>query len=100
MAEAPARARRRINRRMVVVGAVFFVVLIGELFLYAWVRMQCVRAGYDIGVLMKEQRQLAELQDSLKVELARLKSPQRITRIARDNLGMTLPAPKQVLVMP
>lgn len=100
MAETALRARRRINRRLIGIGAVFFILLIGELFLYTWVRTQCLRAGYEIGVLTKEQRQLTELQDSLKVELARLKSPARITRIARENLGMTMPGPKQVLVMP
>jgi cell division protein FtsL len=50
--------------------------------------------------LNKEQQRLNELQTNLKVELARLKAPQRITKIAQEKLGLTLPTPKQMMVMP
>jgi cell division protein FtsL len=40
------------------------------------------------------------LQNNLKIELARLKSPQRITKIARDHLGLVVPKPEQTIVMP
>jgi cell division protein FtsL len=50
--------------------------------------------------LNREQQRLNELQVNFKVELARLKAPQRITKIAQEKLGLTLPAPKQMMVMP
>jgi cell division protein FtsL len=75
-------------------------VFIAELLAYTWVRVQCVRVGYEISTLNKEQERLNELQANFKVELARLKAPQRITRIAREKLGLTLPAPEQMKVMP
>jgi hypothetical protein len=34
------------------------------------------------------------------VELARLRAPQRIIRIAQEKLGLTLPASNQMKVMP
>jgi cell division protein FtsL len=75
-------------------------VFIAELLGYTWVRVQCVRVGYEISTLNKEQQRLNELQANLKVELARLKAPQRITKIAQEKLGLTLPAPRQMMVMP
>jgi cell division protein FtsL len=56
--------------------------------------------GYEISALTKEQQRLTELQANLKVELARLRAPQRIIRIAQEKLGLTLPTSKQMMVMP
>ncbi|BEU87007.1 hypothetical protein TAMA11512_04710 [Selenomonas sp. TAMA-11512] len=47
--------------------------------------------GYD---LVKMQRQAAAVErenDHLKIEIAQLKSPDRIRRLASDNLGMSTP---------
>ena len=76
------------------------VLFIAELLAYTWARVQCTRTGYEISALTKEQQRLNELQTNLKVELARLKAPQRITKIAQEKLGLTLPTPRQVMVMP
>jgi cell division protein FtsL len=75
-------------------------VFIAELLVYTWVRVQCQKVGYEISSVSKEQQRLNELQANLKVELARLKTPQRITKIAQEKLGLTLPAPGQMKVMP
>jgi cell division protein FtsL len=40
------------------------------------------------------------MQDNLKIELARLKSPQRIAKIAREQLGLVRPTPQQTIVLP
>ena len=40
------------------------------------------------------------MQDKLKIELAVLKSPKRITKIARDRLGLIRPTPEQTMVIP
>jgi cell division protein FtsL len=93
------RARRR-NPKRFALWIALLGVFIAELLGYTWVRVQCVRVGYEISTLSREQERLAELQANLKVELARLKAPQRITKIAQEKLGLTLPAPKQMMVMP
>ena len=100
MTEPAPKTRRRRNPKMVAVWLLLLCVLIAELLVYTWVRVQCVRVGYEIAVLNRETLRLTELQDNFKVELARLKSPQRITKIAREKLGLTLPAPKQMMVLP
>jgi len=94
-----AKPRRR-NPRMIALWIVLLCIFIGELLGYTWARMQCVQVGYEISALNKEQQSLNELQANLRVELARLKAPQRIIKIAQEKLGLTLPTPKQTLVMP
>jgi cell division protein FtsL len=95
-----ANTSRTRNPRLIALWLSLLCVFVVELFGYTWVRVQCVRVGYETATLTKERQRLTELQDNLRVELARLKSPQRITKIAREKLGLTLPAPGQVMVMP
>jgi cell division protein FtsL len=85
---------------MIALWLTLLCVFIAEFFVYTWVRVQCVRVGYEISALTKEQQRLTEFQANLKVELARLKAPQRITKIAQEKLGLTLPAPNQIMVLP
>jgi cell division protein FtsL len=40
------------------------------------------------------------MQDNLKIELRRLKSPRRISKIAREQLGLITPTPQQTIVLP
>jgi cell division protein FtsL len=94
-----AKPRRR-NRGMIALWIVLLCVFITEMLGYTWARNQCVQVGYEISALGKEQQRLNELQANLRVELARLKAPQRITKIAQEKLGLTLPTPKQTIVMP
>ena len=100
MTEPEPKTRRRRNPKLVALWLLLLCALIAELLVYTWVRVQCVRVGYEIALLNRETQRLAELQDNFKVELARLKSPQRITKIAREKLGLTMPAPRQMMVLP
>ncbi len=100
MSGAASKTSRRRNPKLIALWLSLLCVFVVELFVSTWVRVQCVRVGYEISTLTKERQRLTELQDNLRVELARLKSPQRITKIAGEKLGLTLPAPNQVMVMP
>ena len=73
---------------------------LSELLLYTWCRVQVTRSGYEISEGYKEQQRLLALQRNLNIELARLKSPQRIGSIARDQLHLAKPDPEQVIVIP
>ena len=100
MTEPAPKIGRRRNPKMIAVWLLLLCALIAELLGYTWVRVQCVRVGYEIAVLNRETLRLNELQDNFKLELARLRSPQRITKIAREKLGLTMPAPRQMMVLP
>jgi cell division protein FtsL len=73
---------------------------IGELFFYTWCRVQCVQVGIAISSQRRKQQELVSLQNSLKIEQARLKSPEMIIRVANQKLGLAMPVPKQTIVLP
>ena len=75
-------------------------IFIAELLVYTWCRVQSTQVGYEITRAAAIQQERMTLQNNLKIELARLKSPQRITKIARDHLGLVVPKPDQTIVMP
>jgi len=75
----------------------FFIV---ELLFYTWCRVQNVRIGYEITQALAQHQQLVTMHNNLKIETARLKSPERISKIAREQLGLTTPSPGQVIVLP
>jgi len=82
------------------IGVVLLFILMGEFLFYTWCRVQCVRSGYRITEAKKRNKELVNLQKNLQVELAGLKSPDRIGRIAREKLGLVMPEPKQIIVIP
>lgn len=67
---------------------------------YIWSRVQIVQYGYEINDLKKQQHKLTEENKKLKVEVATLKSPQRIESIAIQKLKMQAPQKEQFRVMP
>ncbi len=79
---------------------VFMTVFIAELFLYTWSRVNCIGVGYDISKETQKQQELEALETNLKIELASLKSPERIAKIAKNQLGLVTPTQKQTIVIP
>jgi cell division protein FtsL len=73
---------------------------IAELLFYTWCRVQNVRIGYEITQASAQYKQLVTMQNNLKVETAHLQSHKRISKIAREQLGLTMPSPKQVIILP
>ena len=73
---------------------------LAELLLYTWCRVQSTRVGYEIAQATHQHRELTTLRSNLKIELARLKSPERISQIATKQLGLSMPSPKQMIILP
>jgi cell division protein FtsL len=96
------RKTRRKNGDVTKTGIwiIFMAVFIAELFLYTWCRVNCIDVGYDISRETKRQNELTALQNNLKIELASLKSPERIAKIAKDQLGLKAPTKSQTIVIP
>jgi cell division protein FtsL len=87
---APDRVREL--ARLVALGA-----LIGAgTLLYAWQHFACIQLSYQLESLKSEQSQAKELNQELKLEVAGLRSPSRIDEIARNQLGLTVPAAGQI----
>lgn len=79
---------------------VFMALFMIEFFSYAWCRVQCTRVGYEISKATADHKEELAIRNNLKIELARLKSPQRIARIARERLGLITPKPEQTIIIP
>ncbi|MFO7715703.1 septum formation initiator family protein [Desulfosarcina sp.] len=79
-----------------VLMALFFV----QALFYAWCRVQCVNVGYGIDRENQRHQALLKERNTLKIELARLKSPERIETIARTRLGLIMPDSEQTVALP
>lgn len=93
------RAKGR-KSRVVMVWLVIMGAFIAQLLIYTWCRVQYVRIGYEITNAAKHRAELLALKRNLSIELARLKSPERIEGIAKRQLGLVTPRPEQVFTIP
>ncbi len=62
-------------------------------------RVLVVRTMYKVSELQSESRTLTRDNDRLRLELATLKGPGRLERMAREQLGMAQPAPAAVVTL-
>ena len=85
------------NPKMIGIWVLILFVFVGELLFYTWCRVQCIQTGYEISSERNRQQQILTLQNNLKIELARLKSPQRIAQMARERLGLVMPNARQTV---
>jgi cell division protein FtsL len=74
-------------------------VLMAVALIYVWSHIHMTELEYQVAREMSSQEQLTEEQAKLKVELATLKSPQRIETIAQEKLQMTYPGREQVILL-
>ena len=87
------------NRKLTATLFALLALFIAELFFYTWCRVQYTRAGYEITKANETRRELLTMQNNLKIEMERLKSPDRIARIAEEHLGLAPPAPEQMVTI-
>ena len=55
------------------------------------IRLETVALGYEVGRARTADALLVEKRRVLTIEAATLRAPQRVERIARDTLGMSVP---------
>ena len=95
------KAKKKIRKpNEMVLLIIFMTIFLMELLFFTWCRVQTIGAGYEISRQAKRQEDLITLKNNLKVELARLKSPERIAKIAKNQLGLITPTPEQMMVIP
>jgi len=97
---AKPNVKKRAGRRMTWIWATVLMLFIGELLFYTWCRVQSVQVGIAISAERRKNEELQTLQNSLKIELARLKAPERISYIARKKLGLDMPEPSKTIMVP
>ena len=94
------KKRKARNPKVLAACLLFMGLFIAELLFYTWCRVQSIQVRYEISELTADQDRMLKLQDNLKIELARLKSPQRIAQIATQQLGLVAPTSKQLIIIP
>ena len=94
------RKKKKRNPRILAAWLAFMGLFITELLFYTWSRVQCVQIRYEISDIAADQERLVRLQDNLKIELARLKAPRRISKIAKQQLGLVAPTSNQLIIVP
>ncbi len=66
---------------------------------HTWQRVDGIRLSYRLSEVTAEHQALLRSNEHLRLEVATLKAPSRIERLARENLGMLPPRPSQVTVV-
>ncbi len=94
------KKRKQRNPKVTFFFLCLMLLFIAELLFYTWCRVQSVRLKYEITAQTAHVWQLAAMQDNLKIEFARLKSPSRIAKIAKTQLGLITPSSKQMILIP
>jgi len=97
---AKSKIKKKSVKRMTWTWVTILFLFITELLFYTYCRVQSVQMGIAISSERRKQEELIALQNSLKIELARLKAPERISVIARKNLGLGMPDPAQIILVP
>jgi cell division protein FtsL len=67
---------------------------------YVWCSLQVVHLGYDLSKEHRVHSRLLNENNALKVELASLKNPREVERIAIHQLGLKHPQKNQIVVLP
>ncbi len=89
-----------VTPRIIVFGMVFLFCFLAAAFFDAWCGIQSRRMGYEIVQAREQQEKLLDFQKKLKIEKARLTSPQMLRRYATSELNLDTPKPEQIIVMP
>ncbi len=92
--------KRATSQPATLLWVTLILLIMGEFFLYAWSRVQCTKMGYEIIREENKYKNQINVRNNLQIEIARLKSPKRISRIAKTRLGLIMPAPKQTIILP
>ncbi len=95
MGKKSARLRARVVRR----GVAIAVVAIALALTFVWTRVRVVQLGYEVSQINKQVGDLMRQRNRFEVEVAKLKSPDRLEQMARDHFNMRLPVGNEIVFM-
>jgi cell division protein FtsL len=94
----PGKAKSRGKATGFIAFCIIAALIAASLFC-VWSRVLVINLGYDLSETMERHWKLVGENKKLQIEIALLKSPARIERIAQDELGMEKPLPGQIILM-
>jgi len=104
MSDVIARAIPKVNGftlqrpRLLPLLAFVALLLVISIF-FVWSRLQVVNLEYGISSLEGQLRSMEQESRRLRLEAASLRNPGRIELMARNELGLRLPTPDQVVTV-
>lgn len=90
---------REVNRNLIFVALILAIVFIGCSLSYVWSHHQIIALGYEVSQAAREEQELLQENKKLRLELAALKSPARIERMASRDLGLVAPQKEQLIIV-
>ncbi|SMB94301.1 cell division protein FtsL [Thermanaeromonas toyohensis ToBE] len=90
----PRKRKAHGRRKIAAVGLIFLAFALGLTWTIQSVLL--VLKGYELARIKKEIFTLQQANQRLELEVARLKSPERVAELATTKLGMIKPAPQDV----
>ncbi len=78
---------------------ILMIFFIPGVLIYIWLHVQEVNLAYDIAKAQKQKGELLEINKKLRIQLANLKSPERIEGIALTKLGLRTPEKGQIEIL-
>ena len=87
------------QKKSVKSAIVLFVIVVLMALVYVGIRIDTVHIGYKYTSLKKEVNDLMEEKNILESQVSRLKSPSRLEKIAKTELGMRLPLGDEIVVI-
>lgn len=96
----PAAKGRSTGAVKPILGFIFILgILIFCIFFHTWQRVEILRLGYAIEKLEAQKSEAILQNKQLRIELAALKSPAHLERMAQMRLGMVRPKAGQVVFL-
>jgi cell division protein FtsL len=93
----PGELRRRARRSGAKLACLAFLVVVTGGLLRVWLRTQLIHVGYALSRAGNEERRLTEENRALRIEVAMLRRPERISQLASERLGMRAPERAELL---
>jgi cell division protein FtsL len=91
------RIRDNKRRELYLISGFIFTIALLLLF-YVWQRLENVELAYSIEKLKKEYSKQQETNNKLKLEKERLIDLKRVSRIAKEKLGMREPRKEEIII--
>ena len=90
---------KRVNGDLSIVVLFGTLALIGCCLFNVWAHHQVISLGYEISQASQEEQDLLKENKRLRLELAALKSPGRIEKMALKELGFVNPQKEQLIIV-
>jgi len=82
-------------RRVVVLGLLLVILCLARV----WLHLQVINVGYELSATRRVVSRLEHRKNELRIELATLRAPERLSELASERLQMVPPERGQVVEM-